>query len=84
MFDDFKKLQELKKMHDELKKEKFTFEQKGISVTINGSFEIEELKLNPDLSVIEQENILKQNLNEARESVQKKLAQKMMASGIGF
>jgi DNA-binding protein YbaB len=83
MFDKLKKLQELKKMQDSFKKEQLTIEKKGVSVTINGNFEVEELKLNPELSTEEQQETLKQCLNEAREEIQKKLASSLMSSGFG-
>ncbi len=84
MFDNLKKLHELKKMQDSFKKERLTVEKKGVSVTLNGNFEVEDIKLNSELGVEDQQNTLKSALNEARESIQKTLAQKMMASGIGF
>lgn len=84
MFDKLKKLQELKKMQDEFKKERMTVEKRGVSVVINGNFEVEEIKLNPDISTDEQQEILKQCVNEARESIQKKLANAMMNSGINL
>ncbi len=84
MFDNLKKLHELKKMQDEFKKEKLTFEDRGVSVTINGNFEVEEIKLNPELSLQEQQETLKHCLNKAREDIQKTLAKKMLSSGLGF
>ncbi len=84
MFDNIKKLHELKKMQDEFKKEKLTFEDRGVSVTLNGNFEVEEIKLNPQLSLEEQQETLKHCLNKVREDIQKTLAQKMMSSGISF
>ena len=68
------KIAELKKLQDSFKKEKITVEKKGISVSINGNFEVEEIKLNSELGVDEQQKVLKDCLNEARESIQKKLA----------
>ncbi|MSU60379.1 MAG: YbaB/EbfC family DNA-binding protein [Candidatus Staskawiczbacteria bacterium] len=84
MFDNLKKMYELKKMQDEFKKEKLTVEKRGVTVSINGSFEVEEIKLNPELGIEDQQSALKEALNEARESIQKTLAQKMMSSGIGL
>ena len=84
MLDQFKKLNELKKMQDSFKKEKLTVEKSGVSVTINGNMEVEEIKLNPELSVSEQQDILKKCLNEAHESIQKTLAKSLMSSGFGF
>ena len=84
VFDQLKKIAELKKLQDSFKKEKMSVEKRGVIVEMNGNFEVENIKLNPDLNIDEQQEALKQCLNEARESIQKKLAKVMMASGIGF
>jgi DNA-binding protein YbaB len=84
MFDNLKKLAELKKMQDSFKKERATTEKRGVFVTLNGNLEIEEIKLNSELSIDEQQIVLKDCLNEAKESMQKKLAQSLMGSGFGF
>jgi len=84
MFDNLKKMHELKKMQDSFKKEKLTVEKRGVFVTMNGNFEVEEIKLNAELSIDNQQNALKEALNEARENIQKKLAQSLMSSGINF
>ncbi len=84
MFDNVKKLYQLKKMQDEFKKEKLTFENEGVTVTMNGNFEVENIILNPQLDIARQQEILKKCLNSVREDIQKTLAKKMMASGIGF
>ena len=84
MLDQIKKINELRKLQDSFKKEKMTVEKRGVSATINGNFEVEEIKLNSELSLEDQQNVLKQCLNEAREEIQKKLAKTMMSSGISF
>ncbi|MDO8530526.1 MAG: YbaB/EbfC family nucleoid-associated protein [bacterium] len=84
MFDKIKQIHQLKKLQDDFKKERLVVEKNGVFVTMNGSFEVEEIKLNSALGIEDQQNALKQALNEARESIQKTLAQKMMASGMGF
>jgi DNA-binding protein YbaB len=84
MFDNLKKLAELKKMQDSFKKERATTEKRGVSVTINGNLEIEEIKLNPELSTEEQQKVLKEAINEAKENMQKNLAKSLMGSGFGF
>jgi DNA-binding protein YbaB len=84
VFDQFKKMAELKKLQDSFKKEKETVEREGVFVEINGNFEVESIKLNPELSTEKQQEVLKRCLNEAREAIQKRLAKVMMASGIGF
>lgn len=84
MFEQFKKIAELKKLQDEIKKEAMTVEKRGVVVTMNGAFEVIDLKLNPELSIEDQQKVLKDCLNEVRENLQKKLAQKMMGAGLGF
>ena len=84
VFDQLKKIAELKKLQDNLKKEKITIEREGVLVEMNGNFEVENIKLNSELSIDKQQEILKGCLNEAREGVQKKMAQIMMSSGITF
>ena len=84
MLDQIKKIAELKKLQDSFKKEKTTIEKRGVAVTINGSFEVEDIKLNSGLSLEDQQAVLKQCLNEARESIQKTLAKTLMGSGLSF
>jgi len=84
MFDQIKKIAELKKLQDSFKKEKIVVEKEGISIEMNGNFEVENIKLNPGLDVEKQQDVLKRCLNEAREDIQKRLAKMMMSSGIGF
>ena len=77
MFDKLKKLNELKKIQSELGQEKMEVEKNGIKVTINGKMEIEEVILNPELSKEEQENLIKDCINEATKKMQMVAAQKM-------
>ena len=82
MFDKLKQLNELRKLQSDFKKERITVEKRGVTVTLNGNFEVEDIKLNPELAVQDQQIALKEALNEARESIQKSLAQKMMGMGL--
>lgn len=84
MWDQIKKIAELKKLQDSFKKERMVIEKNGVSITMNGNFEVEDIKLNESLGIDEQQKVLKNCLNEARESIQKKLAETMMSSGIKF
>ena len=84
MFDKLKQINELRKMQDQMKKEIMTVEKNGVSVTMNGSFEVQEIKLNPSLSIEDQQHALKGALNEAKDNIQKKLAQSLMGSGFGI
>ncbi len=84
MFDDIKKIQELKRMQDMIKAERETTQKKGISVTINGAMEVQSITLNPALETREAEVTLVQCINEANKNLQKKLAKLMMSSGGGL
>jgi DNA-binding protein YbaB len=84
MFDNLKKIAELKKMQDSFKKERESVEISGVFVSVNGNLDIEEVRLNPDLDVKDQQNIVKQCFNEAKDNIQKRLAKSLMGSGFGF
>ena len=43
VFDQLKKIAELKKLQDSFKKEKHTVEKSGVAVTMNGNFEVEKV-----------------------------------------
>lgn len=71
-------LAQLKKIGDSLQKEKREVEKEGIRVVVNGKMEIEEIKLNPELSIEQQEKLVKDCINEAMRQIQMEAAQKMM------
>ena len=77
MFDKLKQLQQLKELRDAVSQEKEEVERKGIKIIINGKMEIEEIHLNPDLSKEEQEEVLKECINESVKKIQMVLAKKM-------
>ena len=78
MFDNFRKLQQLKEIKDSLEKERIEAEREGIKVVINGKMEAEEIKLNPSLSQNRQEELLKNCINDAVKKIQMIAAKKMM------
>lgn len=78
MFDNLKKIQQLKEIKDSLEKEKIEIEKEGTKIIVNGKMEVEELKLNPSLSQEDQERVLKDCINEAVKKIQMIVAQKMM------
>lgn len=80
MFDDIKKIQELKRIQDSFKQEHETVEKRGISVTVNGNMQVESITLNPALELREAEEILKQCVNDASKNIQTRLAKAMMSS----
>jgi len=78
MFDNLKKIKQLKEIKDSLEKEKIEIEKEGIRVIINGKMEVKEIKLNPELSQEKQERVLKNCFNEAVKKIQMLVAQKMI------
>lgn len=85
MLDKFKKLRQLKTLQDELKKEKQRVQKQGIEVVINGKMEVEEIRLSPSLTQDQQEQVLRQCLNEAIRKIQVSMAQKLsQMPGLGL
>lgn len=85
MFEQLKKLKQLNDLKNSLQYEKSAVEKKGIRVVVNGKMEIEEIKLNFELSQERQEKIIKDCVNEAMKNVQFAAAKKMMEkTGFNF
>jgi DNA-binding protein YbaB len=78
MFDKFKQLYQLQKIKDVLEKERREVEKEGVRVIVNGKMEIEDIKLNPELSIEKQERIIKDCINEAMQQIQRQAAQTAM------
>ncbi len=55
-----------------------------IKVVMNGNFGVNEITLNADMDLRQQQTILKDLLNEAREKIQRQLAQKMVNTRISL
>ena len=70
MFDKLQQIGKLQEIQKQVKEQKVTVEKEGVVVTMNGSFEVEELKLNPEKDVASQEQIVKDALNEAVQKIQ--------------
>ena len=84
MFDNLKKMAELKKMQDSFKKETVAVEKNGIKVVMNGNFEVQQISLSESLSKEEQERNLISCLNQAKDDIQKTLAKNLMSSGFSL
>jgi DNA-binding protein YbaB len=82
MFDQLKQIQEMKRIQDQMKQERETVQKKGITVTVNGTLEVERITLNPALSQAEAERALVECINDANKSLQKRIAKTMMGSGM--
>ena len=77
MFDKLKQLKQLKELKDSLSQEKAEVEKKGIKIIVNGKMEIEEIHLNPDLNKEEQEEAIRECINEAMKKIQMVVAKKI-------
>jgi len=84
MFDNFKKLAELKKIQENLKNEEATAESRGVSVTVNGNFDVKEIKLNPELNIEDQAKAVVEAANEANKGIKEKMAKSLMSSGLAL
>lgn len=83
MFEQLKQIKKLQEIQNALKNEKIECEKNGVRVTINGKLEVEDIKLNPALSIADQQNAAKDCINDAMKKVQMVVAQKMQSMG-GF
>lgn len=78
MFDKLKKFKEIQKF---LAEEKVEVEKKGCMVMMNGKMQVEEVRINSELGTSEQEEAVKDAMNEAIKRLQMKLAQQMPKIG---
>jgi len=85
MFNKLKQFKDLrsqaKTMQNALAEEEISIEKNGISLTINGNFEITKFTIANDLPKEKQEKIIKNIFNEAIKKVQKIMARKMQEMG---
>jgi len=76
MFDKIKQLAKMKTLQKSIENEEFVSEKEGVKVTIDGSFMVKSISLNPDIDKDKQENILKECLNDAFKKARVVVAQK--------
>ncbi len=76
MFDKLKQIKELRDLQQEIKKESYEAEQQGTRIAMNGTFEVQEIHLNPELSNEQQEKALVETFNELVRKVQMAMAQR--------
>lgn len=84
MFEQLKRLGQLKNLQDQLGKERQEVEKEKTKVVMNGKMEIEEIRLNPELDKSSQEEVLKNSINELIKKTQMRLVQKISEKGIGI
>jgi DNA-binding protein YbaB len=67
----------LEQLEQKKKQKVVEVEVDGVTVHMNGAFEVLSIYLNPELDIPAQEKALKNALNSAREKIQKDLAKTM-------
>jgi len=83
MFEQIKQIKKLQEIQNALKSEKIENEKNGVKVFMNGKLEVEDVILNPALSIDDQEKAVKDCFNETMKKVQMVVAKKMQSMG-GF
>ena len=76
MFDKIKQLAKIKTLQKSIENEEFESEKEGVKVVINGSFMVKNITLNSDLDKNQQENILRECLNDAFKKARLAVAQR--------
>ncbi len=64
-------------MQEEMKKETVQTQDGGVSIELNGNFDIVDIKLNPDLRIDDQEKAILKCFKKAKEEIQKKMISKL-------
>jgi len=82
MFEQLKDAKRLMDMQNAIKREEVTAQKNGVTITINGAFELKEIKLNPELSINDQERAIKDCYLQATRDLQMKLMSKMQGMGM--
>jgi len=77
MFDKLKELNKLRELKKTLENERKEAEINGVKVIVNGKMEVEDIKLNSELSSEEQAKLVKECINKAMKEMQMEAAQKM-------
>lgn len=75
MFDQIKQLMEMKKMQEQIKSHTVSVDRQGVSLTMRGDFEVTSLQLSESLDVATQSSVVLALMREAREKLQKVMAQ---------
>ncbi len=78
MFDNLKKMKQLRELKSSLAKEMIEIEKEGVKIKMNGNMEVEEISLNSELEKEKQEEVVKDCFNDAIKRIQRLLAEKMM------
>lgn len=85
MFNKLKQFKDLrsqaKQLQNMMAQEVVTIERNGVKISINGNFEITELKINEEVNKEKLESVVNANFNDAIKKVQRLVAEKMQSMG---
>lgn len=77
MFEKLKQIAQLKGLQDKIKRETVTVEVNGAKITMDGSFDVLNITLNPALDIKAQESAVKSCLSEAKSKLQSVMAKSL-------
>jgi DNA-binding protein YbaB len=80
-FDQIKQIKQMKDLQEKLGQEKVTIEKEGVKVSVNGKMEVEEIILNPSIVPQDQQEIVKECVNDAMKKVQTQAAKQFLQMG---
>ena len=75
MFDQLKQMMEMRNLQAQIKKQTVQVERQGVKLSLRGDLEITELQLSDELDAKTQSRLVLDLLREAREKIQKDMAQ---------
>lgn len=75
MFDQLKQMMEMRNLQAQIKKQVVSVEREGVRLSLRGDFEVTELVLSDQLDAKAQSRVVLDLLREAREKIQKDMAQ---------
>lgn len=74
MFDKLKKLNELRNLQNEIKRQRAESVKNGVRVVMDGGFDIVEISLNPELDIRSQERAVREAISDAKNQIQQIIA----------
>jgi len=78
MFEKLKDLKKARKMQQAFMKERHTVEGNGVKVTVNGSLQVEEILIGPEVDRDRVGEVVRHSVNQALREIQQKLAQQLL------
>ncbi|EKD24367.1 MAG: hypothetical protein ACD_81C00037G0004 [uncultured bacterium] len=79
MFDSFKQLKQLKELQSAIQQEEVTVERDGVTISMNGAFEVKKVTISEDIAAAKLEGIMKDTFNDAVKKAQQAIAGRFAA-----